>query len=92
MNLYKDGQFIETWKQPRDIDKLREYLTKHAERSQVPDTAPPAADVLLEQPESDKEHNPTGKVIVLNEKNFEQTIKDGHVFVKYYAPWYVRFG
>ncbi|KAI0337496.1 thioredoxin-domain-containing protein [Trametopsis cervina] len=94
MNLYKDGKFVETWNKARDFEALKDYLAKRAEPKQqktvpveqrvtdgkVEETATPGTI-------GDKEHNPDGKVIILNEKNFDQTIQDGHVFIKYYAPW-----
>ena len=97
MNLYKDGVFVETWKQARDIERLRAYLAKHAEHTKkAPQTQgesrqPTDDDVLLEamQPEAGKEHNPTGTVLSLDETNFEKVIQEGHVFVKFFAPWYV---
>ncbi|KAI0765574.1 thioredoxin-domain-containing protein [Irpex lacteus] len=93
MNLYKDGEFVEKWRQARDIEKLREYLSKHAEPTKKAVAVETASltddDVLLEamQPEPGKEHNPTGTLLVLDESNFEKTIQEGHVFIKFYAPW-----
>ncbi len=95
MNLYKDGEFVEKWRQARDIEKLREYLSKHAEPTKKAVAVETASltddDVLLEamQPEPGKEHNPTGTLLVLDESNFEKTIQEGHVFIKFYAPWCV---
>lgn len=90
MNLYKDGSFVETWKQPRDLDKLREYITAHAEPLKKKEVVvPPVEQVFVDQPEPGKEHNPSGTVLVLTDDNFEKTIQEGHVFVKFYAPWCV---
>ncbi|KAI0693473.1 thioredoxin-domain-containing protein [Cytidiella melzeri] len=87
MNLYKDGQFVETWKEARELDKLRDYLAIHARPSKTPFIETEESILGPEQPEPGKEHNPTGTVLVLNEDNFEQTLQGGHVFVKFYAPW-----
>jgi len=89
MNLYKNGVYVETFTDPRDVDILREYLSKHAEPKKVPARQVVGHTSDLETPlgGSDNEHNPTGTVMVLNDKNFKQTIQEGHVFVKFYAPW-----
>lgn len=88
MNLYKDGAFVETFNQPRDLDILREFVVKHAEPTVLSPAArqPPARHPVVTT-QSEKVHNPSGTVLVLNEKNFEKTIQEGHVFVKFFAPW-----
>lgn len=91
MNLYKDGQFVETFKQGRDLDILQKYLADHAEpTTPLSPPVPEATDgVKLEEVPAVpvKVYNPSGSVTVLNEKTFADAIQEGHVFVKYYAPW-----
>lgn len=92
MNLYKDGEFVEVFNKPRDIDTLREYVKSHAEPKKAPAARQPATVIEEEEfitEDSGTVHNLDGKVMILNEKNFESTIQEGHVFVKFYAPWYV---
>ena len=88
MNLYKDGEFIEVFKKSREIEKLREYVSTHARRK-----APPPVALLPEEhidiPINHEVYNPSGTVVVLNEKTFSDTISKGHVFVKFFAPWHV---
>ena len=95
LNLYKDGEFVEQFKQSRDLDILPKYLADHAEPISPP--PPPAAQTteatkVVEAPIAPavpaKVYNPSGLVTVLDEKNFAETIQEGHVFIKYYAPWY----
>ncbi|KAI0773638.1 thioredoxin-like protein [Fomes fomentarius] len=99
MNLYRNGEFVETFRQARSIDILNKYIAAHAEprNPPAPDPAPestPAPSV----PESDKDElveevvhredvNPTGAVISLDESNFHAIVNKGHVFVKFFAPW-----
>lgn len=85
MNLYKNGEFVEVFSQPRDLERLREYLAAHAEKKTV---SPPVQPAVEEAPVIPREtYNPSGKVLVLNDKTFDETIRKGHVFVKFYAPW-----
>lgn len=99
MNLYKDGKYLETFNQARGLDILTNYIAVHAEphNSPAPEppskgAAPPATaekDELAEQIVSHEDYNPTGTVLSLDEKNFRETVDKGHVFVKFFAPWYV---
>ena len=84
MNLYKDGKFVEKFKDQREIEILREYVAKHAERRQVT-VSKEVKTTILE--ESAEQHNTDGTVMVLNSNNFDKAIQDGHIFVKFYAPW-----
>lgn len=64
-------------------------------------TAAPEPEVQFEaqQPQQRETHqavpakdlNPDGKVLVLDDKTFQDAVNEGHVFVKFYAPWYVSF-
>ena len=87
---------MEQFKQSRDLDILQKYLADHAEPTSPP--PPPAAQTteatkVVEAPIAPavpaKVYNPSGLVTVLDEKNFAETTQEGHVFIKYYAPWYV---
>lgn len=100
MNLYRDGQFVETYTRPRELDMLREYLSAHAEPTSVPSPTPsptPLSPVITSPVEADevpvalppKVYNHAGIVTVLNEKTFWEAVQEGHMFVKFYAPWYV---
>ncbi|KZT63979.1 thioredoxin-like protein [Daedalea quercina L-15889] len=81
MNLYRDGKFVETYRQSRAYDLLTSYLSAHAEPTSLPalpgtTEAPVATDV-----------NPDGKVYALDEKTFQNAVDEGHIFIKFYAPW-----
>ncbi|KAI0951633.1 hypothetical protein AcV7_007680 [Taiwanofungus camphoratus] len=100
MNLYHDGRFIETYKGSREFELLTSYLSLHAEPTAVPEPPPvvTAAPVLAVNDEvtnrelsgvhtSSKPINPTGSVLPLDENTFRDTVKEGKVFVKFFAPW-----
>lgn len=102
MKLYKDGKYVETFEQARSIELLTNYLAAHAEPSNPPvpeptstsskEADPPVTsdkDELAEHVVIHEDRNPEGTVLSLDEKNFRQTIDRGHVFVKFFAPWYV---
>ena len=99
MNLYKDGKFVETFKQHRGFDILTDYLAAHAEPLNPPVPKPTeegsASPVASDKEEFDEQtvprqdFNPFGTVLVLDETNFQETTDKGNVFVKFFAPWYV---
>ena len=98
MNLYRDGKYLETFRQSRDFDILTKYIAAHAEPRNPPAPEPPAEeppttatddDALLDEVVHREDANPDGVVISLDEKNFQQTVDKGHIFVKFFAPWYV---
>ena len=96
MNLYRDGKYLETFRQSRDFDILTKYIAAHAEPRNPPAPEPPAEeppttatddDALLDEVVHREDANPDGVVISLDEKNFQQTVDKGHIFVKFFAPW-----
>ncbi|TCD69206.1 hypothetical protein EIP91_008502 [Steccherinum ochraceum] len=102
MNFYRDGQFVDTYQKSRDFDLLTAYITEHLEPKVEPvttTTTPPPITTVDPTPETkelieetfklpdEKLYNPTGNVVILNEQTFPNAVADGHVFVKYYAPW-----
>ena len=98
MNLYRNGEYVETFRQSRDHDLLTKYINAHAEPRNPP--APEAApeptlaaafqdkDELVEEVVHREDVNTAGIVVSLDETNFQQTVDKGHVFVKFFAPWY----
>lgn len=87
MNLYKDGELVEVYKQSREIELLREYISSHARRKpSLPAVVTPPED-HVDIPINHEVYNPSGQVVVLDEKTFGETTSKGHVFVKFYAPW-----
>ncbi|EIN04376.1 thioredoxin-like protein [Punctularia strigosozonata HHB-11173 SS5] len=91
MNLYKNGEFIETWHKARNYDDLLAYLRQHAEPSH-PHTLPPYdaasdADLDADLPPAGVDPNPHGEVLSLNSKNFYGYLSEGPLFVKFFAPW-----
>lgn len=107
MNLYRDGQFLETYREPRSYDLLTSYISKHAEPTSLPTLPETTAPVVTATPEVHfeaqqqqqrethqaavpaKDLNPDGKVLVLDDKTFRDVVTEGHIFVKFYAPWYI---
>ncbi|KAH9920797.1 thioredoxin-like protein [Fomitopsis serialis] len=106
MNLYRDGAFVEMYRQPRSYDILTSYLSEHAEPTSLPalpettevpvvTAVPDPVPQLKVQEYRDtykptvpvKDLNPDGKVLALDDKTFQSAVDEGHVFVKFYAPW-----
>ncbi|KAH9936885.1 thioredoxin-domain-containing protein [Epithele typhae] len=99
MNLYRNGEFVETFRKSRNHDILTNYLTSHAEprnphaaetaqpSSTTVEAAEPENDELVQEFASHKDANPGGIVLSLDESNYQNTIDEGHVFVKFFAPW-----
>lgn len=79
LNVYKDGQFVDTFRKGRQLDLLKEFLDKHTD---LDAHAPPPA-----QKAPTRIPNPEGKVLELNEQTFSGEVKNGGVFVKFFAPW-----
>ena len=104
MNLYRNGQFVETFRKSREHDILTNYLAAHAEPHNPPapvstSSSTASTTVATPEPENDplvseyavhEDANPNGVGVSLDEKNFQETIDKGHVFVKFFAPWYVH--
>ncbi|KAL4241266.1 hypothetical protein ABKN59_000026 [Abortiporus biennis] len=96
MNLYRNGQFVESYLKSRDYDLIVEYLSKHVEPSNpktAATTAPSSESLITTQ--AVHEHlthipqsiNPSGTVTVLDPSTFTNAITTGHAFIKFYAPW-----
>ena len=81
INLYYDGQFIESYKGRRDFQDLREYVAKHAKRT-ISHTA--ASSIAADSPALSS----PGTVVSLDRDGFEAALRQGPLFVKFYAPWY----
>lgn len=99
MNLYRNGQFVETFTDERDFNILVDFLLARAE---------PVADFLsssttVEQEElaaeivpvdenlviqtSQVESNPSGEVVSLTSETFDNFVAQAPTFVKFFAPW-----
>ena len=100
MNLYRNGEFLETFSDSRQHDILTNYLAAHAEpknppaAASTPDTTAadppePENDELVEEYATHEDANPLGAVLSLDETNYQETVDKGHVFVKFFAPWSV---
>ena len=80
LNIYKNGEFVDTFKKARELEFLNEYIEQYL----VPETQPPPPPVP--KPPT-RILNPDGKVLELGEQNFSNEVKKGGVFVKFFAPW-----
>lgn len=88
MNIYRDGQFVETFEEPRDYDTLVSYISKHARPTGRHTGDKPAEDKKVLESQQIT-YNPTGTVLPLDETNFQEVISGGHAFIKFFAPWSV---
>ena len=89
MQIHLRDLAVETFKKPRDIETLRAYASENAESAPVIEH-PPVVKAKTEDTspiKPGKIHNPMGKVVTLDQTNFEKTMQEGHVFVKFFAPW-----
>ena len=78
MNLYKDGKYVETFTQPRELDLLNSFLAAHAEPRNPPLPEPkeneavtssaPLEDTTTQQANFHADVNPNGVVLSLDEK------------------------
>lgn len=80
MNIYQNGEFVETFKKSRDHDLLTEFMAPYLGSATTTEAPEP---VNTEPP-----LNPLGELLVLTDTNFQEVISKGRVFVKFYAPWY----
>lgn len=87
LNIYNNGDFVETFKGARDVERLTEFIKRHAPTPPLP--TPPVPETVLEETNYVANPNPSGSVLVLDESNFQSTIEEGPVFVKFFAPWFV---
>jgi thioredoxin domain-containing protein 5 len=102
LNLYRNGEFVETFGGARDYEALLKYMNRHAEPTATPQIPPsvtkpttieeptmtrPAGALHVQTPRADI--NPSGSVLELGPQNFQEVVDQGPVFVKYFAPWYV---
>ncbi|KAI8984891.1 thioredoxin-domain-containing protein [Trametes punicea] len=96
MNLYRNGQYVETFMQARTIELLTEYVNAHAEPRNPP--APTVSieepviveierDELVEEVQPKEDVNPRGIVLSLDETTFRENVDKGGIFVKFFAPW-----
>lgn len=93
MNLYHDGEFVQTFKGVRSRERLETFLTQYASVTPRP---PPAAAAEIEHHDLQTPHppeppaddpNPSGEVLALTSATFQPAIEKGNVFVKFFAPW-----
>ena len=104
MNLYKSGEYVEKFTGAREWERLVNFIEGHREKSTHEGHNDNDVDLPEELPKIVKAEGPThedsnptssrnknGLVVSLNSGNFIEVLNEGPVFVKFYAPWYVRF-
>lgn len=89
INLYKDGKFVETYSQSRDLDKLQAYVDLHAVKRTIQEPVTPAKLAAKPVPEPpSRPVNVPGQVEKLSETTFKQfTSQPEPILVKFFAPW-----
>ncbi|XP_072426915.1 thioredoxin domain-containing protein 5 [Chiloscyllium punctatum] len=89
---FKDGEKVDQYKGKRDLDSLQEYVDSQlkaadpAEEDQETDEDSEEED-QSEEEEEEEEEKEQYSVLILTERDFEQTIATGLTFVKFFAPW-----
>ncbi|KAG0698012.1 thioredoxin-like protein [Suillus ampliporus] len=99
MNLYRNGQFVETFDKDRDFDILVDFLLARAEPtadSLSSSTTVEQEEIVVEVTPADEtlviqmprvESNPSGEVISLTSETFDSFLAQTPAFVKFFAPW-----
>lgn len=103
MNLYHNGEFVDTFTKNRQFDLLVDYLGQHAVptgvavsdstvEEKVFATAPPpeptpVVDEPLRVQAPRVDPNPAGEVVKLTTETFDSFLSQGPAFVKFFAPW-----
>ncbi|KAH7888179.1 thioredoxin-like protein [Phlebopus sp. FC_14] len=101
MNLYRNGDFLETFNKDREFEILVDYLVAHAEATGTstlaaihtqedepassPTPIPTTNPLHVQTPRT--EPNPAGEVVSLDVQNFDSFISQGPAFIKFFAPW-----
>ena len=80
LNIYKDGEFADTFTGSRELELLKKYLDTYL----VAETPPPPPPVPKKPT---RVMNPEGKVLELDEPTFSNEVEQGGLFVKFFAPW-----
>lgn len=103
MNLYRNGEFVETYGADREFHLLIEYLGAHAEPTGTPEqeeevlvsTVQEAAPTPTPSPAPERlvvqtarsDANPSGTVVSLDVQTFDNFLEQGPAFIKFFAPW-----
>jgi len=86
--FFHDGEKKESYRGPRDLESLTDFVKKQSEASQgseeEKEVVENAEEIKAEQVEEKKE--PTG-VIALTVDTFDKHVEKGNHFIKFYAPW-----
>ncbi|KAG2069761.1 thioredoxin-domain-containing protein [Suillus decipiens] len=95
MNLYRNGQFVETFTKDRDYDILVDFLLARGDptsisllSSTVVEQEEMATEIVpVENSMVQAESNPSGDVISLTSETFDNFVAQAPTFVKFFAPW-----
>lgn len=74
LHFIKDGKIVETYKGGRDLASLKDFVAT-------------MTDNAGEQAAKAEEEVKSSDVAMIDKDSFEQTVKEGVVFVKFFAPW-----
>ncbi|KAJ3996888.1 protein disulfide isomerase [Lentinula boryana] len=84
MNLYNNGELVESFKGARDLERLTEFLKRHAPTALSPSSV---SEIVQEEASHSSTPNFSGSVLILDGSNFQSAIEEGPAFVKFFAPW-----
>ncbi|KAF9092549.1 hypothetical protein BGX23_004182 [Mortierella sp. AD031] len=78
MQLFREGKSVHLYKGGRSIEELTDFVSTKAQEYEV----------KASNTNTNTNTNSVGKVIVLDSKNYETSLKNGEPWlVEYYAPW-----
>lgn len=91
IQLYHDGALQVTFEGARDYERIMHFIEEHTGVSKPSYTAPPPEVPEHDLQTSHNERNPHGEVLALTPETFASVVADGDVFIKFFAPWWVKF-
>lgn len=88
---FLEGAELETFKGDRTLKDLTEYIdakaSEHAQNATQTTSEDEDLQDWVTSPPNAKAVNPEGKQLTLTQKTFPSAMKQGPMFVKFYAPW-----
>ncbi|KAG6816905.1 hypothetical protein H0H87_001858 [Tephrocybe sp. NHM501043] len=86
IKMYNKGEEVGKYHGGRDLSDLHKFVNRHAEGIAPPPSAP-SPPQKAEDRDSKPQHNTAGELLTLTDSTFAQTLAQGPMFIKFFAPW-----